>query len=70
MTSSEGISQYRPESQGRYILQQRLINGSPQQRLINERVVYANTESNLFFYSVTSEYEELDGAWAVSVFVY
>ena len=56
MTSTGGINQYKPESLGRYTLQPGLIN---------DRVVYAHMETNLYLYSLTSEYEDIDGAWAV-----
>ena len=61
LTSSDGIKRYRPELLGKYQLQYKLENS---------KIVYANMESNMYFYSVqTVGNEQYNSMWAVKFYI-
>ena len=56
MTSTGGVLEFQPGVLGTYQLQDSIIN---------ERVVYAHVEAELYLFSMEIDNEMVDGAWMV-----
>ena len=56
MTSQGGVKESQPQVLGMYELENYLMN---------DRIVYKNTESELYLFSIEIDNEQYDGSWMV-----